>query len=74
MGQSGSTAETAAGQELEGLHQELGQVQERLHQALQELDELRRLHGDAQSEVGLHTQSQSEDGAVRPARRAFSKG
>ena len=53
-GHSGSSAESDAGQELEGLHQELGQVQERLFQASQELNELRHLHTEAQSEVSLH--------------------
>ena len=49
-GQSGSTAETVAAQELEGLHQEL--------------DELRHLHANAQNEVSLHTQSQPEGGCT----------
>ena len=72
-GRSGSTGKIYAGQELEGLHQELGQVQERLHLALQELDELRNLHVDAQGEVSPHAHSRS-GGAAWPACRGLGKG
>ena len=49
-------------------------MQERLHQALQELEDLRHLHASAQSEVSLHTQSWSEVGLHSLPARASARG